>query len=159
MSTTLTTPHLRPVLAHVPTPLVSVAALVADRPTGLVLGSFVGLSLDPPLVGVSVQTTSNTWPLLRQAPELGISVLSGDHAGIVRQLGGAAAERFSGVEWTTEGTDGAVLIDAAVAHFRGHLVDEVVTGDHVFAVLEISTAAAFDSADPLVFHGSRVRTL
>ncbi|GAB3706603.1 flavin reductase family protein [Corynebacterium nasicanis] len=157
MSTTLTRPHLRPVLAHVPTPLVAVAALVDGRPTGLVLGSFVGLSLDPPLIGLSVQTTSSTWPLLRDAPEVGISVLGSAHAGIARQLGGPAADRFTGVAWSARGQ--TVLLDDAVAHLRAHLVDEVLTGDHVFAVLQVTEATADGAVDPLVFHGSRVRSL
>lgn len=148
--------QLRTILAHVPTPVTALAAEIHGTPTGMVLGSFVGLSLDPPLVAVSIRKQSTTWPVLRDAAQLGVSVLTEDHADLVRQLAGPVEHRFEGVAWHSE--EGAVLIDSACAHLRTRLVDEVDTGDHVLAVLRVVDATEYVAAPPLVFHGSRITT-
>lgn len=149
--------HLRTILAHVPTPLTAVAAVIDGNPVGMTVGSFLGLSLEPPLVAVSIQKTSSTWPILREAGLLGISVLTEDHSPIVRQLAGPAGHRFDRVNWQND--NGAVLIDGAGAYLRTRLVDEFDTGDHVLAVLRVEDATEYVSSPPLIFHGSRVTTI
>lgn len=89
---TITGTHLRTILAHAPTPLVALGSLVDGHPDGMVAASFVGISLDPPLVGVAIQDSSTTWPRLKQNASLGISVLTENHADVVRQLLGSAAQ-------------------------------------------------------------------
>src|SRR5699024_3526658 len=81
MPTTFSPVALRPIHAQAPTPITAVAGLVDGKPTSMIVASFIGLSLDPPLVGVSIQDTSTTWPRLRQAGCIGISALAAEHAG------------------------------------------------------------------------------
>ena len=50
MPTTFSPIALRPVLAQAPTPITAVAGLVDAQPTSMIVASFIGLSLDPPLV-------------------------------------------------------------------------------------------------------------
>ncbi|MCJ7857835.1 flavin reductase family protein [Corynebacterium kalidii] len=146
---------LRSAWASIPTPITTVAALVDGRPVGLVVGSYVGLSLEPALVAVSVQKTSRTWPLLRTADHLGISVLTRAHRGHVRQLAGPVDSRFDTVGWTSD--RGAVLVDDAAAHLTGRVVNEIDTGDHTTAVLRVDRVhGQAPSETPLVFHGSQV---
>lgn len=129
MPTTFSPIALRPVLAQAPTPITAVAGLVDAQPTSMIVASFIGLSLDPPLVGVSIQDTSTTWPRLREAEAIGISALAAEHAGIIRQLAGPADKRFDGVSWTAVGT----------------------------AVLEVLDATSYAEQTPLVFHNSEFR--
>lgn len=156
-SPALHTTHLRTILAHVPTSITAVAALVDGNPAGMICGSFVGLSLEPPLVGLSIQKTSSTWPLLRASDSLGISVLTEEHRGVVRQIAGPASQRFNNLDWRDDA--GAVLLDGACAHLRTRLHAEVDTGDHILAVLEVLDATEFLASTPLVFHGSQITTV
>ena len=48
----LSAEHFRQVMAHVPTSVAIVAGVVDNRPTGLSVGTFVPVSLEPPLVRV-----------------------------------------------------------------------------------------------------------
>ncbi len=62
----LSAEHFRQVMAHVPTSVAVVAGVVAGRPKGLSVGTFVPVSLDPPLVGFFVASTSKSWPPIRE---------------------------------------------------------------------------------------------
>ncbi|WP_312977801.1 flavin reductase family protein [Corynebacterium sp.] len=151
----LTPTSLRSAWASIPTPITTVAAVVDGHPVGLIVGSYVGLSLEPALVAVSVQKSSRTWPLLRTAEHLGISVLTRAHQGHVRQLAGPVETRFDSVGWQTD--RGAVLVDDAAVHLTGHVIDDIDTGDHITAVLQIDRVhEEAPSETPLVFHGSQV---
>ncbi|AVH87340.1 Conserved protein of DIM6/NTAB family [Corynebacterium camporealensis] len=150
---TLDTLQLRSILAHAPTPSTAVSAVVDDQPVGMAVGSFVGLSLEPPLVGVSIQKTSSTWSLLRTANQIGISVLTENHAPVVRQLAGPKDKRFANIGWRKNGE--AVLLEDSAAHLTTQLIDEIDTGDHILALLEVKEAEEFIAGLPLVFHGSQ----
>lgn len=148
---------LRNILAGIPTPIATVAALVDGAPVGMVVGTFVGVSLEPPIVSVSLQKSSSTWPLLRDAGSLGVSVLTSDHSGHIGRLSGPSSERFHGIGWT--GDDDAVFLDGAAASFRTRIHAEVDAGDHVIALLAVDYAYSRPSAaDALVFHNSKVTT-
>ncbi|WP_018298146.1 flavin reductase family protein [Corynebacterium lubricantis] len=145
---------VRSVFAHIPTPLVVVAADINGTPTGITVGSFVGQSLEPALVSVSIQDTSTTWPQLRCADHIGISVLSEDHAHLVRQFSGPAAERFQGVNLEEDGS--ALLLAEAGVQLTCRLVDEIRIGDHIQAVLEVVRVVERPGAGPLVYQGRRI---
>ena len=58
-----------------------VSVVVADlegRRHGLTVSSLVSLSLDPPLIGISISHQSSLHELLRDAGSWAVSVLSGD---------------------------------------------------------------------------------
>jgi flavin reductase (DIM6/NTAB) family NADH-FMN oxidoreductase RutF len=73
---------------------VAVAAEVDGAYVGLAAGSFTSVSLEPALVSVSVANTSSTWPVLRAAGHLGLSVLADHHDAACAQLAGPADHRF-----------------------------------------------------------------
>jgi flavin reductase (DIM6/NTAB) family NADH-FMN oxidoreductase RutF len=85
---TLTAGALRRAFAMFPSGVTAVCATVEGRPVGLAASSFTSVSLDPPLVSVCIAHTSSTWPLLRAAGRVGVSVLAEGHASIARQLAG-----------------------------------------------------------------------
>jgi hypothetical protein len=57
----------RNVLGHFPTGVTVVTATGADRPIGVAIGSFVSISLEPPLVGFFLGTQSGSWPPMEEA--------------------------------------------------------------------------------------------
>ena len=92
------------------------------------------MSLEPALVSFSIANTSSTWPALRDAGHLGLSVLADHHGEVCRRLAGPADNRFDGVEVrVTDG--GAVLLADAVATFDCTIHREVEAGDHTIALL------------------------
>jgi len=82
------TATLRRVFGAFPTGVTALAAEVNGTPTGIAASSFTSVSLDPPIVSVCVAHSSTTWPMLRTADRLGVSVLGAHQAHAARQLAG-----------------------------------------------------------------------
>ena len=108
-------------------------------------------------VSFSVANTSKTWPDLRRAAHLGLTVLAEDHSEVCRQLAGPVDHRFDGVPVTAT-DDGAVTLDEGLARFDCTIYREVEAGDHTIVILRlhgVETAAVDDDTSmPLVFHRS-----
>jgi flavin reductase (DIM6/NTAB) family NADH-FMN oxidoreductase RutF len=149
---------LRRVFGVFPTGVTALAALVDGEPVGMTASSFIPVSLDPPLVSVCAALTSTTWPRLRGAHRLGVSVLAGTQEGVSRQLAAHGAERFAGLEWHRTG-EGAVLLGGASAWFDCSVEQEIGAGDHRIVLLRVHVTGIDPHVPPLVFHGSRYRRL
>lgn len=149
---------LRRVFGAFPTGVTAIAALVDGAPVGMAVGSFTSVSLDPPLASVCVATTSETWPALRGATRLGVSVLSHRQEAASRRLASRGIDRFAGLNWhSTE--DGAVLLEHSSAWFDCSIEREVPAGDHEIVLLRVHRLGTDPRTPPLVFHGSRYRRL
>ena len=149
---------LRTAFGIFPSGVVAVAAEVGGRVVGLAASSFTSVSLEPPLVSVNLARTSQTWPHLRRAPHLGVTVLAGHHAAVCRQLAGPSEARFEGVDHVVD-EDGAVFLPDGLAQFDCTVEREVEAGDHVLVLLRLHAlrhAEHHETGDPLVFHRSTV---
>jgi flavin reductase (DIM6/NTAB) family NADH-FMN oxidoreductase RutF len=153
---------LRRAFSTFPSGVVAVAAVVDGVPVGMAASSFTSVSLRPPLVSVCIDRGSRTWPQLRDIAacgrRLGVSVLSEEHERICRQLAAREGDRFHGLNWRHD-VDGAVALDGAAASFACSVHREVDAGDHVMVLLQIHCWTGDPAVAPLVFHGSRFRTL
>jgi flavin reductase (DIM6/NTAB) family NADH-FMN oxidoreductase RutF len=149
---------LRDTFATFPSGVATVAAQVDGEPIGLIVSSFVTVSLDPPLVSVCIDHGSTTWPRLRQAERIGVSVLANAHERTARQFAGPAIGRFTDIEVRVI-ESGAVLIDEAAGWFECSIYDEVPAGDHDVVLLRVHGHRRGVATEPLVFHRSRFRGL
>ena len=163
---------LRETFSHFPQGVALIGAEVGGAPLGLVASTVTaGVSLDPPLISVAVQATSSTWPLLRTAPALGISLLGTHQSLLARQLASKdRASRFAGIdpEITPEG---ALTIPGSPARLWTRLYNEVEAGDHTLALLEILDTSSRGDTGPtpepdagteteaLVFHRSAFKAM
>src|SRR5260370_35743638 len=87
------TPDFRTTLGHFASGIVIIAARHEGRPVGLSIQSFASLSLDPPLVSLSVSVTSATWPAIAEEGRFCASILSADQEELSRRYRGAAGAR------------------------------------------------------------------
>jgi flavin reductase (DIM6/NTAB) family NADH-FMN oxidoreductase RutF len=155
-----TDPHqLRRVFAQAPSSVVTLCALVeGDLPVGMTVGTFVPVSLDPPLVSVCIAESSTSWPRLRSAARIGVSVLASDHDLLARRLSSKDHDRLKDAPMLRSPT-GALLVDGGVAWLECSVWSEHSAGDHSIVVLRIHRHGLDESAEPLVFHRSAFRAL
>lgn len=151
---------LRDTFGHFPSGVVALAASVDGEDAVLVASSFtVGVSLEPPLVMFAVQKSSTTWPSLRSAERIGVSVLSQGQGVLCRQLSGKDKKaRFNNIP-VDRTAGGAILIESTAVTMECTIHAEFPAGDHDIVVLEVLAADANVGVAPLVFHGSRFRSL
>ncbi len=149
---------IRRAFACFPSGVTALCGLADGIPVGMAASAFTPVSIAPPLVSVCIQSSSTTWPKLRQLPRLGISVLAGHQHIACRTLSTRDGDRFAGVPWDASGY-GAVFVHEATAWLDCSVYDEVVAGDHLIVLLAIHGLHADPDQDPLVFHLSRFRQL
>ncbi len=152
---------LREAFGVFPSGVVAVAAQVDGRPVGLAASSFTSVSLEPALVSISVANTSRTWPELRRAEQLGVTVLADHHDRLCRQLAGPVATRFDDVALEVS-PEGALTVVDGLAGFVTTVHREVEAGDHTIVLLALHTVLAAtgrNGSGPLVFHRSGFRSL
>ena len=150
--------QLRQAFGCFPSGVTAVCAEIDGVPVGLAASSFTSVSVDPPLVSVCMQHSSETWPVLRQAPRLGLSVLAEGQDAACARLAGKKGDRFAGTEWIAA-DDGSVFIEGATLWLDCVIHAEVPAGDHDIVLLKVHGLRADAATAPLVFHGSRFRRL
>jgi flavin reductase (DIM6/NTAB) family NADH-FMN oxidoreductase RutF len=153
-----TAEQLRQAFGCFPSGVTAVCAEVEGRPVGLAASTFTSVSVDPPLVSVCMQHSSTTWPVLRERPRLGLSVLAEGHDDVCARLASRSGDRFAGTEWTAT-TDGGVFLHGATVWLDCSIHAEVPAGDHTIVLLLVNGVRADPGAAPLIFHGSRFRRL
>lgn len=156
---TVDTKGLREAFGRFPSGVTAVCSLgESGAPVGIAASSFVGVSLEPPLVGVCVQHTSTTWPLLRDRPRLGLSVLGDSQDRACRQLASKTGDRFAGLDWHAT-DEGAVLLDGATVWLDCSVEDVLPAGDHELVLFRVEHQCTNLQQGPLVFHASTFHAL
>lgn len=149
---------LREAFGAYPAGVVAISALLGNEPVGFAASSFVSISLQPPMVAISVARTSTTWPRLAGAPVLGLSVLSRGQGELCRRLASREGNRFDGVAWQAT-PEGAVVIEDAALWLTARVSATYDGGDHEIVLMELLTTELFSGVEPLVFHTSQFREL
>lgn len=150
--------NLRRIFSTFPSGAVAVCSIADQVPVGMAVSSFTSVSETPPLVSVCIQSKSKTWPLLRNCPRIGVSILAERHDETCLKLSRNTSDRFKGIDWESS-HDGSVFIHEAAAWLDCSVYSEIQAGDHVIVLLEILGMRGSEDVAPLVFHGSRFRKL
>ena len=152
--------ELRALLGRFPAGVAVVTVDAGGQRLGLTVGSLVGLSLDPPLVGFSVSRQAALHELLRGAGGCAISLLAAGQDWLAEHFarGVPPIGMWHGVA-TEPGARGAPLLVGALGWLECRLVDEVAVGDHTFFVGEVLSVELGEPAPPLVHIESGYRSL
>ena len=151
---------LRHAFSRHPSGVAALCAIIDGEPQGIIASTFtVGVSMDPPLVMFAVQNTSTTWPVVRQAGRIGVSILGVGHDLACRQIASKAGDRFAGLRLdSTE--EGSLFLQEASLWLDCSVEQEVPAGDHQVVLLRVHGFSTLEEANaPLVFHGSAFRRL
>lgn len=146
---------LRHVLGHYPTGVAVITAHTEQGPVGMAMNSFTSLSLQPPLVLFCPATTSTTWPVLREAGNIAINVLSAGQEAVSRAFATKAVDRFLDASWSV-GENGAPLLHDALGWLECRIHSESPAGDHTVVIAEIERMNVhWKITEPLVFFRGR----
>lgn len=147
--------EFRRVLGHVPTSVVVVTGRDSGGvPAGVTIGSFVSISLDPPLVGFFQGHGSKSWASIAESGCFAVNVLADSQQELCWRFAKEPADgasRFDGII-THDAPNGSPLIDGTVASIDCDVHSTIDIGDHLLVVGRVTAlrTAAGDSA-PMVF--------
>lgn len=124
-----------------------------ERIHGMTANAFISVSLDPPLVLISLDNRCNMHRMLPTTGRFGISVLAEDQEHLSSHFAGRPIE---GIELSFVTREGVPVLDQALAYVVAHVVDTHPAGDHT---LYIGHVDHFESRDgrPLLFYGGKYR--
>lgn len=126
-----------------------------ERIHGMTANAFVSVSLDPPLVLVSLDNRCNMHRMLPSTGRFGISVLAEDQEHLSTHFAGRPIE---GLEVAFVTREDVPVVDQALAYVVAHVVETHPAGDHT---LYIGHVDYFESREgrPLLFYGGKYRQL
>lgn len=157
MVTTRISPEdFKAALAAVCTPVTVVTTSHDGRPHGTTVSSFCSLSLDPPMVLVSLDKSSDLLSLIGRSQCYGVNVLAQQQAAIAHAFARKGQDKFAGVRHEIIG--GLPRIQGASVWLRCRLAELVDGGDHMIAI-GIVEQAIQEPAEPLMYHGRTFRAL
>jgi flavin reductase (DIM6/NTAB) family NADH-FMN oxidoreductase RutF len=141
---------------------VTIMTTTADgRMHGMTVSAFASQSLDPLLILVSVERSTEMHKLVMASHAFAINIL-GEHAeGTARFFADNA--RLAGPEFVDGayhiGVNGAPLIDEAVAYLEATVHSTLEAGDHSVIVGRVTALDVRSDAPPLIYYRSGYRRL
>lgn len=121
-------------------------------PVGFTATSLASLSLDPPLLSLSIASASSCWPAVLAASTLVVHLLARDGGHIAARFAARGVDRFAPpIRWTRLATGEPHLPDAA-AWLRCGVEHRIPAGDHQLVVARVLDARLLRTATPLLYH-------
>ena len=117
---------------------------------GMTASAFCSVSLEPPLILISIAHDATLHPIVLEVDELAVSILTASQEAIARRFAEKLDNRFEGVGFS-RGITGAPLIDGALAHIEARIAHRYPGGDHTIFVAEVLAASA-TMDEPLVYY-------
>ena len=147
---------LRRTLGMFATGVTVITTLASEQIHGMTANAFMSVSLEPPLVLISVDRRTKMCVLLHRECRFGVSVLADDQRALSDRFAGRAedggpAPSFAIVHDTP-------LVGGALAHFVANVTRSYWGGDHSLFLGRVEFARTGEGT-PLLFHGGRYERL
>jgi flavin reductase len=147
--------HLRRCLGRFATGVTVVSYRSGDEMRGVTVNSFTSVSLDPPLVLVSIARGAKAAVALRDAP-FTVNVLAADQLDLAWTFAGRPVDGAR-VRWASQ-IGGVAHLRGAAAWFECAPWDAIDAGDHVLFLGEV-VAHDQRQVEPLLFQSGKFRAL
>jgi flavin reductase (DIM6/NTAB) family NADH-FMN oxidoreductase RutF len=146
----------RRVMGRFATGVAVVSFLRDGQATGMTVNSFMSVSLDPPLVLISVRRASVFVKHMRVGGRCGINILSEQQ----RKLGPHFANHpEKDVDVRFEVHEGTPLLAGSLAQMVARVIDIYPAGDHLLFIAAIEHLTHGPEAQPLIFFSGRYKQI
>lgn len=157
MSEPIDSARFRQVLGHVPTSVVVVTGKGTDgTPHGITIGSFVSVSLDPPLVGFLPGLNSRSWSEIAAGGRFCVNVLADGQDELCWRFAKESDDRFAGIEWV-DSPHGMPELAGCIATIDCSVHSQIELGDHYMVVGHVlGLDNVNDAGDAMAFYKGKV---
>lgn len=141
--------RFRDVMADVPTPVTVITAMDDDRPHGTTVSAFTSLSMNPPMVLISLNRDSVLLEVITRSGAFGVNILASEQAEIAMAFARKGNDKFDGIDWRSD--SGAPRIDGVLSWVACDVAEVIPGGDHIIVLGNVRTAEA-EPRLPLTYH-------
>lgn len=132
---------------------------VGEEVRGITASAVMSVSLDPPLVLLSIQSGSRMHALTERSANFALSVLAAGQREVAEYFADSS-QPHDGVAFTRfashPGATGAPLLDGALAHIDCLIVDRLPAGDHTLFIGRVVKLESLPDAAPLLYFRGRL---
>jgi flavin reductase (DIM6/NTAB) family NADH-FMN oxidoreductase RutF len=128
---------------------------------GMTVSSFTSISLDPPLIMVSLQTSSRTHEMVSRGGAFGVTILAAGQEGLSERFADRPPGRNHGLDGLETETfvTGTPLIRGGLACLDCRVSQTVRVGMNTLFIGEVVAVRGDDHDTPLIYHDRAYRRL
>ncbi|MBT9386612.1 flavin reductase family protein [Pseudooceanicola sp. CBS1P-1] len=119
---------------------------------GMTISAFMSVSLDPPLVCISVGTGARMLPKLRTSNRYAVNILAENMRAHALHFAGRPD---AGLRYLFEDRHGLPVLRGAAAVLVTDVVQTIEAGDHVLVIGQVTHLEQCSTARPLLHHAGR----
>jgi flavin reductase (DIM6/NTAB) family NADH-FMN oxidoreductase RutF len=150
--------ELRRIMGHFATGVTIVTTMSKEgQAFGLTANAFTSVSLEPPLLLISVDKKAESYPHLEDSKVFTVNVLADDQESLSRKFAVSGGDKFDGVAYRT-GANGAAILDGALAFIECKVYATYEGGDHTL-YLGLVEEAQTREGKPLLFYRGGYRAI
>jgi flavin reductase (DIM6/NTAB) family NADH-FMN oxidoreductase RutF len=144
---------LRQTLGMFATGVTVITTRAGETIHGMTANAFMSVSLEPPLVLISVDRRTKMCNMLYEGQRFGVSVLASDQRELSDRFAGRAAA--AAPEPAFEMVHETPLVGGSAANFVSKVAKSYWGGDHSLFLGRVEFASYDEGAQPLLFHGGQ----
>lgn len=148
----LTSEEFRDVIGHFASGVTVITTGHDGKLLGTTASAFTSLSVEPPMVLVCMNKTSETGKAIHSDGKFGVNILGEGHPDLAIRFAGKGDDKFAGVEYTL-GENGEPLLTDALAALECAVVEETTGGTHLVFLAEVTRGATRPGAPLAYFRG------
>jgi len=129
----------------------------AENLHGMTVNSFTSVSLDPPIISVSLAKDTRTLHLVQESGKFSISILREDQKNIADRFAGKIldnGDRFKGLD-TFVLPDGGIAFQNALAWLECRVRTQIVLENSTLYLADVTFASVYKTEKPLIYHNRR----
>lgn len=152
---------LRPIMRQWTSGVAVVTCRAGEEKHGLTANSLVSISMEPPLVAVTLSHQSQTYSLVEKAQVFAVTILAEDQENLADRFAGRTAgitDRFEGLQWFTL-QSGSPLLVGGLAFLDCNVVNRYVMSESTLFVGQVIASDMGEERAPLLYHNRRYRAL
>lgn len=144
--------RMRHVMSHFASGVTIITTRSAGIDYGLTASAVSALSLDPPMLLICVNKTSNTQKAIAQSRVFAVNILRENQSEVAHQFASSNPQKFGEMR-VSYGALGVPLLDDMLATIECRITAEVTGGTHSVFLAEVEAAQATEGMPLTYFRG------
>ena len=144
--------RFRSVMGHFASGITIITTRHEGKNYGLTASAVSSLSLDPPMLLICVNKTSNTRDAIARSQVFAVNISREHQSELVRHFASSRLDQFDGLS-VSYGALGVPLLDGMLATIECRVTAEVTGGTHSVFLAEVSSAQATEGMPLISFRG------